>query len=248
MNRDDYSNPPPPADWKFSGWPFDIHREISVPGNYRNFEGDRHSELWAPFELRGYVLGVSLRRRQAIRGDGHEGDWTNLHVLFGSAPLETGEPSVLFHENAFGGMKALHRQRDGTCRYTRHMHFSTLSADGESNDAASEPEQTDAIISAWRRQEPITVRGSFFALGAEPTEAGRRSIFTGFDRRHTCPTGIIEEVRGADGAAPPPMLNPAALLFWRAVLRARSYVEHERFNWLRLTPQEQRTFPRSKTA
>ena len=246
-----YSNPPVPAGWKFGGWGFDIHDEISVPGNYQNFEGDRYDELWAPFELCGYVLGVSLRRRQAIRGCGHEGDWTNLHVLFGSAPLaprERQDEPPIFYENALGGMRSIFNNRRNPNRYTRHIHFTALTANGEPSTATSEPEQTDAIISAWRRQEPITVRGSFFALGSDPTEAGRRMLFTGFDRKHTCPTGIIEDVRGANGEAPPRMLSAAALAYWRAVLRVRSYVEHERFNWLRLTQQERRTFPRSKTA
>ena len=245
---DDYSNPPTPADWTFNGWPGvkDIHAEISMRGNYDAFR-DRPNDLWAPFAVRGYVLGVSRRRRKASQHDNGAQDWTNFHVLLGSSPLaagEMGEP--LFAERDQGGMRVMLDSRRAPNRYIRHFHF--FANEFMTNTPDTEPEETNALISAWRHQEPITLTGWLYAMGGDPTEAGRRMLFTGFDRRHTCPTGIIGDVRGANGEAPPRMLSAAALAFWRARLRVRSYWEHERFNWLRLTPEERRTFPRSKTA
>lgn len=233
------NNTSAPSDWVFNGWGFDIYREIALPGGYQNFQ-DRLDDLWVPFSIRGFVLGVSLHRRPVFGGtEGKEGPWTNLHLLIGSNPLAPGErreEPPLFYENYGGGMKVLHNSRRDPNRYTRHIHFA---ARGDANGATSEPPETDALISAWRRQERITLDGEFFAIPQEREGA----TFTHFDPGgEACPTGTITDVLGADGKAPA-LLNPVSLAYWRARLRARSYIEHERWNWLRLRAVDRQAAP-----
>lgn len=71
-------------------------------------------------------------------------------------------------------------------------------------------------------------------------EEGRRKTFVDCETRiNNCPSGIVDDVLGAN------LLNPVALAYWRARLRARAAFEHERWNRVRLTPADRITLPRT---
>ena len=226
-----------PHDWFFDGWPFDVFEECALK-NYENINNG-NLDAWAEYCISGYVLGVSLHRRKlSPKGNGIE-DWTNLHVLFADAPLDPREPLPLFHERWGQGMRALYTNTFSPKRYARHLHM-LASADMSACHQRSEPQAANQIISAWRKQNKITLTGHLRPVAVAADEAGRRKTFVDFETGlDNCPSGIVREVSGAN------LLNPVALACWRARLRARAPFEHERWNWARLTPADRLTIPRT---